>query len=1565
MHADGLAHAGVAPAHAAEGAAAVDEHAVAQHDVGRAADDRGVGGAVVAAIHAGVDRGQRLGRDVDRDATGAGHAVVGRVRATQCQPGDGHRQVAAHVLVGQRARGQAGGRCGDGHHVAGDQVGGIGGDGAAGADVHRHEGGAVVGAVNRAHTGQADDAQRAGRDAGGGAGAGGAQAVVASVGAGQRDARDGDGLAGADVLGAKPGEAGGFLQRNHVSGDGAVEDACDRCRRGAIVNTRAARVGHGDRLGRDVGAGGAGGAAQPVVGGVQAAQLARGHIDVLGQTRVLARREHAAAADGDRVAGHHVAGAAQHAGHCGAVVDLVHAGVRGSQQLLRDVDRDAVGGRHAVVPGVGASQRQTVHHQGLVVAGPLVDQRARGQARDRGQHAHHVAGHDVSGVDGDGAAAADRDADRACAVVHPVGRGHARQPCQGNGLGRDGAGGAGVAGGQAVVVGVAALQADTADLDGLARAGILGAGPGEHRGAVQRDAVAHHEVAHRAGHRRAGGSVIGPAAAGVGGGDLAAGDVGRGAARGVEQHVVASVGARQAGAGNGQRLGAALVLGTRPGEVAVAADEQAVAGDQVGGRAGDGGRGGAVVHAIDAAVAGGQRLGRDVDGDARGARNAVVAGIGAGQREPVHTDRLGCARILVEHGAGGDPGHRHVDGDGVAGNDVAAVGHQGHAHGHGDSDLRAAVVHAVHRGHIAQAADGDGFACDAAGGAARGGGQGVVGCIGAGQRHAAHADGFARAHVARACAGEFGALRGGDDVARHPVEQRRSHRGDDATVVDLGSAREVGRQCARCDVGRGAAVGVEQAVVVSRSTGQESTCDADRLVAAHVLARSEQALGREADQAGVHRQDVARGGRDLPVGTAVIDLVQAGVHRRQGLRCDVDRQAGGADERVVAGRRAIDRQTGDRHWLVVAHVAIGQRAGADAAGWQGDADHITCNHGTGVHGGTRHVDRHAGGAVIDPVGGRDAGHAQWPWRDAGRGAGGVGQQAVVGGLGAREGDVADGHRLVVAHRAIAREQGGLRHANLVTRHKLQGTAHHRSGEVKQTVVDTAGAGVGEVDRFGRDVCGGAGGGAGQRVVGRAGAGQHDVGHADGLGRSHVLGVDAGEHRLLAEGHRVASGDAGGGGCDGGADTAVVDPVDTGVGGRQCGLRDVDSDATARGVDAVVASVTAGQGQAGDGDRLVAAHVLVGNGARAQAPRRQGNGHRVAGDEAAGRNGACVDGHRGGAVVGPVHGGDAADRDGLRRDGAGGRGGGVANRVVASVRARQADAADADRLARADVLGVGTGVVGSLRRRNGVTGVQARSAEIQGDVGRGAAVIDLGTPVEGQVHRLGCDAGGGGDAGVASAQTWVDQAVVGGVGAGQLVIGDGDRLAGSHVPVVAVAKAGPWVVAVVAGDVVVAVDADCIAGDEVTGGGRGAHGGATVVDLVGSGIAGGHVLLRDVDGDPATRATGDAVVARVGAGQGQARYRHGFGIAHILVGHLADDAATARRGHADHIASHHGTGIHRGAIDGDLHVARGVIDPVDGAHAADRQGFGRDDPGRGGRGVLQGVVGGVGAADADA
>ena len=193
-------------------------------------------------------------------------------------------------------------------------------------------------------------------------------------------------------------------------------------------------------------------------------------------------------------------------------------------------------------------------------------------------------------------------------------------------------------------------------------------------------------------------------------------DVGRGAARAVDERVVASVSARQVGAGDVDGLGGAHILGQQAGEDAAAADQQAVTADEVIGRARDAGRRGAVIDAVDAAVGGAERLRRDVDADARSAANAVVGGVGAGEREAVHSDCLAIAHVLVGDAAGGDARDRHVDGDHVATDDVAAVGHQRHARGHGDGDHAGAVIDAVSGRHVGQAADGDGLGRDAAGG---------------------------------------------------------------------------------------------------------------------------------------------------------------------------------------------------------------------------------------------------------------------------------------------------------------------------------------------------------------------------------------------------------------------------------------------------------------------------------------------------------------------------------------------------------------------------------------------------------------------------------------------------------------------------------------------------------------------------------------------------------------------------------------------------------------------------------------------------------------------------------
>src|ERR671934_125300 len=98
---------------------------------------------------------------------------------------------------------------------------------------------------------------------------------------------------------------------------------------------------------------------------------------------------------------------------------------------------------------------------------------------------------------------------------------------------------------------------------------------------------------------------------------------------------------------------------------------------------------------------------------------------------------------------------------------------------------------------------------------------------------------------------------------------------------------------------------------------------------------------------------------------------------------------------------------------------------------------------------------------------------------------------------------------------------------------------------------------------------------------------------------------------------------------------------------------------------------------------------------------------------------------------------------------------------------------------------------------------------------------------------------------------------------------------------------------------------------------------------------------------------ERVVGGVGAAGGDAGHAHRLAVADVLVGE-----AGAGVGVADHVAAQVVVGERHGGVRGR------VVDPVDAVGADGERG--RRDVGRGaGGGVLQRVVGGVGAADGDA
>ncbi|NDA64244.1 MAG: hypothetical protein EBX50_19785, partial [Chitinophagia bacterium] len=155
-------------------------------------------------------------------------------------------------------------------------------------------------------------------------------------------------------------------------------------------------------------------------------------------------------------------------------------------------------------------------------------------------------------------------------------------------------------------------------------------------------------------------------------------------------------------------------------------------------------------------------------------------------------------------------------------------------------------------------------------------------------------------------------------------------------------------------------------------------------------------------------------------------------------------------------------------------------------------------------------------------------------------------------------------------------------------------------------------------------------------------------------------------------------------------------------------------------EGVVAAVGASEGEAGEGDGLVRADVLVGEGAGGS---RAAERDRVPADHAGQARGAG-DVRDGGAVVGLVGGADARDGDRSRGDG-GGEAGRLGEAVVAAVGAGEGEAARGDGLARAGVLvGEGADRSGTIQG-DGVPADhagEARRPAVQG--GRGGAVVRL-------------------------------------------------------------------------------------------------------------------------------------------------------------------------------------------------------------------------------------------------
>ena len=644
--------------------------------------------AVVDAAAAQVAHRQAARRDdAGGRAGGVEQAVVRHVGPAEADCGDGYRLARAGVLGSGAAEDAA---AGDAEHVAGNEVGGGADDAGRSAAVVFTGGGGV------------DRRQRPRGDVDGDA-AGGSDAVVGGVCAGQVEPGHGHGFGAADILvehRARGGAGGRRIHRDHIARDqvlrvgrdgaaGADHDADDV---GAVVDTvggghaRQAVDAQGTR--RDVARGVGEGGGERVIGRVIARQ--RDAVDGNGLVRadVLVAGEHRRLPELHRVAVDESAGAGRHQGMGGAVVDLVQPGVVGYHRLGRDVRGGVAGGvDERVVGRVAATQAAAEQADGLAAA----------------DVARTDAGEDAGGANDNGVACQQiggrtRGRGIGAAVVDAVDAVIDRR----DGLARDVDGDAG-RGSHQVVGGVGAAERQAIDDHGLVVAGVLGGhgAAGDATGRqVDGDGVAAHDVGAARRNAAAGTDhhlhrprAVVDAVRRAGTGDAVDADRLRrdaagGAGTGAGELVVGRIGAVERDAADTDRLVAGDILGASAGERRRLRKAQHVARQHAGVARGHRCVHAAVVDARAAVVHRREVARRDAGGrQAGGIQQAVVVALGPGEETAAHRHRLVDAGVLAaaELPAGADAQGADVDGQ-----DVGAAA--------ADGGQRGAVVDAVGRG---------------------------------------------------------------------------------------------------------------------------------------------------------------------------------------------------------------------------------------------------------------------------------------------------------------------------------------------------------------------------------------------------------------------------------------------------------------------------------------------------------------------------------------------------------------------------------------------------------------------------------------------------------------------------------------------------------------------------------------------------------------------------------------------------------------------------------------------------------------------------------------------------
>ena len=259
-----------------------------------------------------ADKGRRYGQGFLRNGCRAGtrrrcqHIVAG-IGARQIDAGNVDRNACSNILASKRSVGR------DGQNIIGDPV--------VTRGVYRRNRRTVILLVRRTSE---RDVQGAGRDVGAG-GPGSGHAVVAPIGATQRNGADVDQLAVADVF---IGKGCGTRNRQRVAGNPVVAGGNRGCSAG-VVDAADAVVAHIQRSRRNVRSGTAS-TCCAVISGIGARQVDCAHRNRAG-TNILAGCENGRAVDHHTV----IAEGARRGRHrrcIGAVVNLVDAGVAHAQR---------------------------------------------------------------------------------------------------------------------------------------------------------------------------------------------------------------------------------------------------------------------------------------------------------------------------------------------------------------------------------------------------------------------------------------------------------------------------------------------------------------------------------------------------------------------------------------------------------------------------------------------------------------------------------------------------------------------------------------------------------------------------------------------------------------------------------------------------------------------------------------------------------------------------------------------------------------------------------------------------------------------------------------------------------------------------------------------------------------------------------------------------------------------------------------------------------------------------------------------------------------------------------